>query len=65
MPNDASEQEGENDMHGVCVILNLVASCKHMILNQIMPGPAQHDLRPLNPPTTGDNDQALTILARR
>jgi hypothetical protein len=64
-PNNTSEQEGENDIDRVCVILHLVAPCTHMILNQIMPGAAQYDLRALDPPTTGDNDQALAMLARQ
>ena len=66
-PNETSKHEGENDTDGVYAIVHLVAPCTHMILNQIMPGAAQHDLRPLQPPKTGDNDkdQAPTILAQQ
>ena len=66
-PNKTSEQEGENDIDGVYAIVHFVAPCTHMILNQIMPGASQHNLRPLQPPKTGDDnkDQALEILAQQ
>ena len=63
-PNVGAEQSDENDIAMVCVVIHLAAPCTHMILNQIMPGAAQHDLRRLQPPTVGDDDTNTRLRLR-
>ena len=63
-PNVGAEQSDENDITMVCIVIHLAAPCTHMVLNQIMPDAAQHNLRRLQPPTVGDDDANTRLRLR-